>query len=271
MQYLYDRRKEWEDKAYAEVQKALALDPNLAEVYYARGRLAWTLSQGFQVEPAVADLRRAIELGPSLADHRWLGVLYHHVGLLDRGLVELNVARRLDPSVYAREGMIPMTYLYQGDYQRVLGFYEKEPKAAEGATVYAAALIYLARLAEARRLVDEALQKNPKDSTVAAVHALLLAREGERRKAEEAIARATSLGEGFSGVHHDQHFIASAYALLGRKREALAWLEKSAENGLPCYPYFEKDPHLESLRGEPGFQAFMKALKARWEHYRATP
>ena len=102
------------------------------------------------------------------------------------------------------------------------------------------------------------------------MHALLLAREGEGRKAEEAIARALPLGEGFGYDHHAQHFIASAYALLGKKREALTWLQKAADNGLPCYPYFEKDPHFESLRGEPDYEAFMKKLKLRWEHYKAT-
>ena len=271
MSFDYDPQREWEDKAYAEVLKALTLDPNRAEPYYARGLLAWTLSHGFPHEAAAADLRRALEINPNLADaHWWLGLLYNHVGLLDRALEEVKTARRLDPSGYSRDGIVPLTYLYQHEYQRALGVYEKDPKTYFSALAHAPALIYLGREAEARRLVDQRLQGEPRNSTVAALHALLLAREGEGRKAEEAIARTILLGEGFGHVHHDQYFIASAYALLGNKREAVAWLEKAAENGLPCYPYFEKDPHLASLRTEPDFQAFMKKLKVRWEHYKAT-
>ena len=103
MQAMYDPRKEWDDKGYAEVQKALALDPNLAEAYYARGLLAWTPSQGFPHEAAAADLRRALEISPSLADaHYWLAWLYNHVGLLDRALEEARIAARLDPSGFER-------------------------------------------------------------------------------------------------------------------------------------------------------------------------
>jgi tetratricopeptide (TPR) repeat protein len=272
MHYMYDPRKEWEDKAYAEVQKALALDPNLAEAYYARGLLAFTPSQGFQYEAAAADLRRAIEISPSLAGaHYWLAWLYNHGGLLDRALEEAKVAARLDPSFHPRNLQFPLTYLYQHDYQKALGVYEKDPKTEGPEWAHAPALIYLGRDAEARPLVDKWLQEKRQDAAgVVALHALLLARQGEGRKAEEAIARAIPLCEGFGDVHHAQHLIASAYSVLGNKREALVWLEKAANNGLPCYPYFEKDPHLASLRGEPDYQAFMKKLKARWEHYQAT-
>ena len=164
-----------------------------------------------------------------------------------------------------------MTYLYQHDYQRALGVYERDPETGWPELAQAPALIYLGRAAEARPLVDKWLQDKRRDAAiVVALHALLLAREGEGSKAEEAIARAIPLCEGFGDIHHAQHFIASAYALLGKKREALVWLEKAADNGFPCYPYFEKDPHLGSLRGEPDYQAFMKKLKIRWEHYQTT-
>ena len=272
MHYFYEPRKEWEDKAYAEVQKALALDPNLAEAYYAQGLLALTPSQGFQHDAAAADLRRAIEISPSLAGaHWWLGGLYNHVGLLDRALEEARTAARLDPSSYSSSILIPLTYLYQHDYQRALGAYETNPKTQAPQLAHAPTLIYLGRAAEARLLVDGWLKEERREAAiVVALDALLLAREGESRKAEEAIARAIPLFVGFGDAHHAQHNIASAYALLGKKREAVVWLEKAADNGLPCYPYFEKDPHLASLRGEPDYQAFMKKLKARWEHFRVT-
>ncbi len=282
MKYTFDPRKEWEDKGYAEVQKALALNPNLAEAYYARGLLAWT-PQAFQFEAAAADFRRAIEISPSLADaHYWLAWLYNHAGLLDRALEEANIAARLDPgrldsNTYVRGLQFALTYLYQHDYPKALGVYEKDPKTTLPETAYVPALIYLGRAAEARPLVDKWLQENKwlqegrrDPAMVVALDALLLAREGKARKAEEAIARAIPLCEGFGDAHHAQHVIASAYALLGKRREALVWLEKAADNGLPCYPYFEKDPHLASLREEPDYQAFMKRLRTRWERYKAT-
>jgi hypothetical protein len=57
---------------------------------------------------------------------------------------------------------------------------------------------------------------------------------------------------------------------MGRKKEALGWLEKTAEDGMPCYPLFEKDPFLDSLRGDPDFAAFMTRMKAQWERFEKT-
>ncbi len=283
MSYTYDPRKEWDDKGYGEVQKALALDPDLAEAYHARGLLAFSPSQGFQFEAAAADLRRALEISPSLTDaHYQLAWVYNHAGLLDRALEEARIVARLDPGsqdsgTYLRRALFAMTYLYQHDYPKALGVYEGDLTTGTPESVYVPALIYLGRTAEARLLVDRLLRENKwlqqgrrDPAMVVALDALLLALAGEGKKAEEAIARAIPLCEGFGDAHHAQHVIASAYALLGKKRESLAWLQKAADNGLPCYPYFEKDPHLASLRTEPDYEAFMKKLKVRWEHYKAT-
>ena len=191
MHYNHDPRKEWEEKGYAEVQKALALDPNLAEAYYARGLLAWTPSQGFQHETAAADLRRALEISPSLADaHQGLGWIYNHVGLLDRALEEASIAARLDPSVHTPETpQEPLTYLYQHDYQRVFGVYEKDPKTDLPELAHASALIYVGREKEARSLVDQWLRERRMRQQRPCPGRPPLAREGEGRKAEEAIAR----------------------------------------------------------------------------------
>ena len=76
-----------EQKAIVAVEKALALDPDLAEGYLARAQLAWTLPNRFPHERAVRDLQRAIALNPGLADaHRELGKVYLHVGLLEESI-----------------------------------------------------------------------------------------------------------------------------------------------------------------------------------------
>jgi tetratricopeptide (TPR) repeat protein len=143
--------------------------------------------------------------------------------------------------------------------------YVKEPDTWHPEVTYAPALIYLGRLAEARTLVDKWLKENRRDAaTVVAVDALLLVQEGKPGQAAEAIARAIPLCEGFGDVHHPQHVIALAHARLGHEREAVEWLEKAADNGLPIYPAFEKDPYLAGLRGDARFEAFMRKLKALW-------
>jgi len=64
--------------------------------------------------------------------------------------------------------------------------------------------------------------------------------------------------------------IGATYALLGDTRQAVSWLKKASREGLPCYPLFERDPTLDSLRQDPEFVAFMQQLKAQAEQFRST-
>ena len=96
--------------------------------------------------------------------------------------------------------------------------------------------------------------------------ALLLALKGDRRAAQETIARVQLSVEnvaGLSDLHHAQYNIGSAYALLGDTRQAVSWLKKASREGLPCYPLFERDPNLDGLRQDPEFVAFMQQLKTQ--------
>src|SRR3989454_12828847 len=49
----YDPNRRWEERAYVAIQKALALDPDLADAYLARGKLTWTLANHFPHAPAI--------------------------------------------------------------------------------------------------------------------------------------------------------------------------------------------------------------------------
>ena len=86
--FYLDADRQWEQKAFLAIERALALDPNLAEAYLARGQLAWSLPNGFPHEQAVSDLQKAIALNPGLADaHRELGKIYtahRSAGQIDR-------------------------------------------------------------------------------------------------------------------------------------------------------------------------------------------
>ena len=111
-----DRR--WEQKAFLAIEKALALDANLAEGYLARAQLAWSLPNGFPHERAVRDLQRAIAIKPSLADaHIELGKIYVHIGLLDEAIVANAQALRLDPGNLVARGRLAMSHLYLRDCQ----------------------------------------------------------------------------------------------------------------------------------------------------------
>ena len=102
------------------------------------------------------------------------------------------------------------------------------------------------------------------------MEALIAAAAGDESGAEQKVERAAQIGQGFGHFHHTAYAIASAYALMNRHEQAIEWLQRTADDGFPCYPLFECDPNLNNLRQDPRFRAFMETLKARWERYKAT-
>lgn len=54
--------------------------------------------------------------------------------------------------------------------------------------------------------------------------------------------------------------LARYYSLLGRKEEALHWLEKSFEERYFFLPRINTDPDFDNIRSEPGFQEILKKM-----------
>ena len=121
---------------------------------------------------------------------------------------------------------------------------------------------------------DEALEAvssaNENDQSL---KALLLARTGKldaaRKQIDQVRLEAGNVQE-LSDRHHTQYYVGAAHAVMGDTRQAVSWLKKASREGLPCYPLFERDPDLDSLRQDPEFSAFMAQLKAQVERFRAT-
>ena len=67
--------------------------------------------------------------------------------------------------------------------------------------------------------------------------------------------------------HHATNYVANLYALQGNAREAVEWLKKTAEYGMPNYLLFSRDSFLDRIRKDPAFIQFMAELKPRGEGY----
>lgn len=268
--------KDWEEKATVAVSKALALDPDLAEAHVSRAVLLWTHNNHFPHEIAAQELRKALELNPNLDEaHHQLGNIYNHIGLLDKGQDEIQKAVAINPANAGARFRVGVNLLYQSNYEQALAAFREatkfNPQQIWGYQT-AWALFQLGRKDEAAAIVEESLAKYPDDEggSLTSFEAILAASVGDRRKAEAKIQRATASGQDYSHFHHTAYAIASAYALLKKPELALKWLQRAADDGFPCYPFFEKDPNLNNLRQNPRFIAFMTQLKRRWEHYQAT-
>ena len=87
--------------------------------------------------------------------------------------------------------------------------------------------------------------------------------------ADAAIQQAITVGQGASHFHHAEFAIASANAILGRRDEALHWLERMANDGMPCYELIVGDPTFAAMRSDPRFMTFLDAERLRHERLRA--
>lgn len=266
--------KQWEERAFVAVEKALSLDPDLGEAHLARGRLLWTPSNKFPHDKAIQEYRRALALNPSLDEARnQLALVYGHVGLLDEALQELERAVAINPSNTIARFRIGEILLFQGKHEQALTALRGVPKEVNPALVghqIVLTLFNLGRREEASTTLEQFLKDYPEDNRglLTSLQAMLAASAGQERQAEEKISLAVKRGKGFGHFHHTAYHIACAYALMNKPDQALRWLEEAAENGFPCYPLFASDTNLDNLRQDARFITFLGKQRQQWEYYR---
>lgn len=269
-------KKKLNEEAEVDVEKALALDPNLAEGHFARGLILWTPYNRFPHEEAIQSYKRALELNPNLDEaHHQLGFVYLHIGLLDKGWQEIQKALAINPGNTLARYRLGVIDMCRGKYEEAFQIFNSTPLEKNPAllTFYTSnALFRLGRNEEASALIEQYLKNYSKDEggAVTSVKAMMLAKAGRQSDAENAIQRALEIGRGYAHFHHTSYNIASAYALMNRPEPAIKWLEVTADEGFPCYPLFEGDANLDSLRNDARFISFMAKQKQQWEHYSAT-
>jgi adenylate cyclase len=180
-------------KAREYIDRALKLDPNLAEAHSALGLDLW---DKWDYRGAERELRRAIELNPSLASaHQELASIYRDEGRMDDALRESAIAEAVDPN----SGLIVES--------RII------------------ALVEAGRLDEARRLIERYGKIAPGSQVYYVSSAWLALGEGNFQGIVDNIDRGSEV------VHEDwgDEFKAWAYALMGNKDAARASLT-SAEH-----------------------------------------
>ena len=62
--------------------------------------------------------------------------------------------------------------------------------------------------------------------------------------------------------------VAQAYAVLGDKGSAMLMFHRTIEGGFFPYPYFERDPLLDSVRNEAEFAVLMREAQERHEQFK---
>ena len=253
-------------KAQAAYEKAMTRDPGLVDV---RVYLANLLTDTGRVEQAVPLMREVLAKNPNYAEAHWeLGYTYRFGGMLQASAFESELARQNNPSVKMNSSAMN-AYLYLGEYEKFL----QSVPANDSAYVlfyHGFGEYHLGNREQAARDFDRAYDLEPALLPANVGKALSYGIRGdtasglrllhatERRATERGVSDAESL-----------YKIAQAFAVLGDKPSAIRVLRETIEGGFFPYPYFRRDPLLNSLRGEPEFESLMKQAGERHEQFKA--
>ncbi|HZI64498.1 MAG TPA: tetratricopeptide repeat protein, partial [Thermoanaerobaculia bacterium] len=265
---------DWYGRAWAACEKALELDPELPEARYVRGgRLRWSPQGGFDHAGALRDLVPAIAARPSLEEaHVRLGVILHHLGLIDEVERELEQALVISPGhALARQHQGLCLYTRRR-FDQALAIYEEAARQAPVPWIHyriALCQIQLGQRDEAARTVERLQRHAPGDVLAHPVLGLLAALRGDAEEARRQTALTVERRRDFGHYHHAQFDLACIAAQLGDAAGAVGWLREAAVNGFPCAPDFAGDPLLEPLRGDAAYHALLEELEAERRGYAA--
>jgi non-specific serine/threonine protein kinase len=161
-------------------------------------------------------------------------------------------------------------HFYEADYARALEAWESFPEMHPGSPhahyYYAQMLAYTGRFSEAEPIIDRLATTHP-DHIMAKLGVILkYAFLGDQEKALGALS--DDMRETLQRDAELSKNLAQFFAILGNSGESLNWLENAVDRGFINYPLLaEKDPFLESIRGEERFKKLMVRVKREWESF----
>jgi len=145
-------KKKLNEDARVTVEKSLTLNPNLAAGHLVRGYVLWTPANRFPHEQVSQACKRAIALDPNLEEaHHQLGVIYMHIGLLDKAWDEIQKALSIDPTDNLARFRLGSIDIDRGKYEEALAVLKTVPRDADPAIVDARRLLRYFSLAGFRK------------------------------------------------------------------------------------------------------------------------
>jgi len=270
--YYQPNDPQWEEKTFAALQRALALDPNSADSHFARGFLLWRPSHSFPNREALGELQAATTARPNF-DEAWhqQGMILFHIGHMKAARAAIDRALSINPNNTQARFRYGPILIYEQRFEEAIDALNRVPRTVNPHQwVYQMAwsMLTVGRRQEAEDLLLEEMKTRPADQggVMHAARGMLRAMEGNRRAAEADIADAIRLGKNFGHFHHTAYSIGAIYSVLGDYDKAQRWIEMAANDGFPNYRMFENDPHLKGARTSPKFRAYLAKLRAEWQN-----
>ena len=240
----------------ASIEKALSLDPNSSVVHSALGYIR--LTRDWDWAGAETEFKRAVELNTNdpLA-HFSLAEYWEAMGRLDQGMHERERAQELDPAM----AYISTGFFRARDYDRGIEFVKKrlELTPNDGGLRHQLSTFYtykgmekeaIPQLQQAVALFgfDEAAQH------MVGAYAVL----GYRGALDVLV-------KDMEGAYHQGRFnrpdlLAEAYVRLGKKDEALRWLQRAYSDHNAAMAFLNVEPFWDPLRSDARFKDLVRRV-----------
>ncbi len=243
--------------AKAAAQKALELDPTLAEPHSTLGEI---LFYDFDFSQSKKEFERAIALDPNDATaHQWFGNGPLIVtGEFDRAIAEGKRAVELDPLSLVINTDLAVSYTMARRYSEVIEQFNKilamDPRFYYARWTFGLALQCNGQLPEAIAQYKKAAELTD-DPLVLAWLAQGYAKAGQRDEALKLLAQMEELAtKRYVGAWS----FAIVHLALGEKGKAIDELERAIrERSDPFVTFIKVSPLFDPLRGDPRFQALL--------------
>lgn len=246
--------KEAGPKAKAAAEKALEMDPDLAEAHASLANLAAALFWDW--ETAEREFRKALELNPDVAltRIRYGSNFLIPMGRTGEAVSELRRAVDLEPVSIVAGTMLADAYLEDGQSDKALEQIRATDSLEPGhnLTAYWLMVIYVSKgmYREAFEIAEARLQRTPNDQDSLGIAGYVYAKKGDREQAEKIIARFREISETQYVLNS---YVAQIYGALGEKEKAFAELNKAFEQKDFFIPTMRTHPMFAEIRDDPRF------------------
>jgi DNA-binding winged helix-turn-helix (wHTH) protein/TolB-like protein len=253
----------WAKRADTEARTALAEDDSLADAQLAIANAAGTGYGGFNWSIVLDRSAAALALNPSLdLAHEARMRAYYHLGLFDRALEEARLAKQLNPTPNVEWSRLDIAVeLFSGRYQMAIDKAKALLTRTDSPAVphYLGLALYYVGDGKGSRETLASIKRG--ETPDARAQASLASVEAALGMHEQARARIAVIEHGPDMDHHIAYSLGATMAQLRDASTSLTWLERAVDTGFPCYPWFEKDPMLDPIRGDPGFVRLLERLR----------
>jgi tetratricopeptide (TPR) repeat protein len=239
----------------------VALDDGLAEAHAALASARFWFDWDWQ--GAEQEFKRALALNPSLAiahhDYGWLLISRER---FDEGLAEVKHAKELDPLSPQANVDVGWACIHARRYDEAIAqsrrTVELEPNFAEAGGCLMRAYHYKGMLAEALAEAQRVMARLGASREELAALSLGDAASRMRRVEQWMLNREIKAA---SRDYVSAYQLATRYAALGEKEQAIKWLEKAYADIDPMMVLLNTDPAYDQLRSEPRFGDLLQRIR----------